>query len=223
MKHTRAVLFCSAILLAGCNSDDYDIDIDDIKWDGVYGKTEVQLINACTVPLDFHIGSYESDGDAPDIKAQKHRVGTLEAGQDQLKVKVSHNWSDERLSLQAFHRLTAQSSEYLVHKSAVGKDLTLVAWPDGQQVRLSVFAKSSSSQNGVYRLRLLATADNTSVQAANVKVVLKKGELSPWLSLNNCLGELKLNNLPIDVCKATAGQSFLLVLDNTKLLSLTQS
>ncbi len=223
MKYHSLGLLCSVLLLGGCNSDDYDINVDKINWTGAYGKTEVQLINASSTPLDFHIGSYESDGDAPDIKASKYRVGSLEAGQPQIQVKVNHNWSDERLSLQAFHRLNAQGSEYLVHKSAVGKELTLVAWQDAQQVRLSVFNKSSSSQNGVYRLRLLATSDNSQIQAGTAKIQLKKGELSHWISLNNCLGELKLNDQALDVCKATAGQSFLLVLDKNKILSLTQS
>ena len=110
MKYHSLGLLCSALLLAGCNNDDYDINIDKINWTGAYGKTEVQLINASSIPLDFHIGSYESDGDAPDIKASKYRVGSLEAGQQHIQVKVNHNWSDERLSLQAFHRSSAQDS-----------------------------------------------------------------------------------------------------------------
>jgi hypothetical protein len=218
MKYTAWTLVLAASFLTGCSSDDYDI-----KLKGINGKTDVQLINASQVPLDYHIGSFNFSGNAPDIKAQKYRVGTLEAGQDQLQVKVEHNWADERLSVQAFHRLTAQGSEYLQHKSDVGKDLTLVAWQDGPQVRLSIFRKSTSSQNGLYRLRILATADEVSVQAVSVTLQLKKGELSPWLSLNHCQGELRLNAQAVDVCKATAGQSFLVVTDKTTILSLTQS
>lgn len=218
MKYTALTLVLAAALLTGCGSDDYTI-----KLDGVHGRTDVQLINTSQVPLDFHIGSFKGNGDAPDIKAHKYRVGTLEAGQDQQQVKVDHNWADERLSVQAFHRLTAQGSEYLRYKSEVGKDLTLVAWQEGAQVRLSMFRKSSNSQNGVYRMRLLATSDDVMVQAGNVRLPLKKGELSAWFSLNHCLGDLKLNDQVVDVCKATAGQSFLLVVDKSKLLSLTQS
>lgn len=162
MRVATLPLLLTITCLTSCNSDDYNI-----KLDGAHGRTGVQLINASQVPLDFHIGSFKNNGNAPDIKAQKYRVGSLEAGQDQLQVKVDHNWADARLSVQAFHRQTAQGSEYLQHKSDVGKDLTLVAWQEGAQVRLSMFRKSSSSQNGVYRLRLLAIADDVLVQAGS--------------------------------------------------------
>ena len=75
----------------------------------------------------------------------------------------------------------------------------------------------------MYRLRLLAIADDVLVQAGSSRLALKKGELSAWFSLNHCLGDLKLNEQVVDMCKATAGQSFLLVVDKSRLLSLTQS
>lgn len=78
MKNATLMIALAVGMLTGCNSD----DVFDVHLDGVDGRTGIQLINASAQQLDYHIASFKGNGDAPDIKAQKFRPGSLEAGQD---------------------------------------------------------------------------------------------------------------------------------------------
>lgn len=215
-------LMLSLGLLSACNSDKVKDVLDD-TFAGLTEKTKVQLINVSGAPLDMHAAGYTASGQAPDIKASKHRLATMESGQLPQKTEVRRNYADERLVMQAFDRQDGRASEYLQIKSPLDKSLQLVAWSYNGQVRLSVFRWESSSQNSVYRVRVLAVADDVRVTAKAVQANLQKGVVSEWLSVNNCTGEFQINGKPLDICQATPGQSFLLIVDQQKILSLTLS
>lgn len=223
MKWMHAALlagFCS--VLTACNSDKVDKALDDV-FGGLNEKTKVQVINVSGASLDFHLAGYTASGRAPQINEVKYRLGSLEPGQPPLVAEVRRSYADERLVMQAFDRQSGRPSEYLQLSSAIDKSLQLVAWSQQGQLRLSAFRWERSAQNSVYRLRVLAVADGVRLNMPARQLSLQKGVISEWLSLNNCTAELQLNDQALDICQATPGMSFLLIVDQQKILSLTAS
>lgn len=209
-------------LTTGCNSDKVREVLDD-TFGGVTDKTKMQLINVSGASLDVHAAGYTASGNSPEIKATKHRVGSLEPGQLPLQAEVRRNYGDERLVIQAFDRQNRRASEYLQIRSPLDKSLQLVAWTSDGQVRLSAFRWESSSQNSIYRIRVLSVTDGVRVTVPALQLNLQKGVVSEWLSVNNCTGEFQINGKQLDICQATPGQSFLLIVDQQRILSLTSS
>ncbi len=216
----RKIILLSSIALltlSGCKVS----TVRDIIKDYDY-KNSYQLINASAAPVDIHIGAHDYTGKAPNISDSKYHVGSLEAGQDNITVKVKRDNIDYRVSVQSFHRLEKSGSNHLIYDVKNDDDQTVVAWQDQSAYRISAFKKQSSDQNGVYRVRFFATASGIEVKAGGSTQLLEKGQPSNWFSLQNCKGEFSINGKALDLCQATAGQSFLAVIDAGKVLSLSR-
>jgi len=223
MQSLKLIFLAAALSLSsGCNSDKVRKTLDD-TFGGVTDKTKMQVINVSGTSLDVHAAGYTASGTAPEIKASKHRIGSIEPGQLPLQTEVRRSYGDERFVMQAFDRQNGRASEYLQIKSSLDKSLQLVAWSFDGQVRLSAFRWESSSKNSVYRLRILSVADGVRITVPSMQTNLPKGTVSEWLTVNNCTGEFQINGKPVDICQATPGQSFLLIVDQQKILSLTIS
>lgn len=206
----------------GCNSDKVREVLDD-TFGGVTDKTKMQVINVSGTSLDVHAAGYTATGNSPEITSSKHRLGSLESGQLPLQAEVRRNYGDERLVMQAFDRQSGRPSEYLQIKSSLNRSLQLVAWSFEGQVRLSAFRWESSSQNSIYRIRVLSVTDGVTVTVPAHQLNLQKGVVSEWLSVNHCTGEFQINGKQLDICQATPGQSFLLIVNQQRILSLTSS
>lgn len=218
---TSAGLFVAVWLIAACSSEDVKLKLED-DWSLFSDKTRVQLINASLTPVDFHLAPFSETNGAPVISEAKYLRGSLEVGQAAKDVEVKRSYTNDKLSVQVFDRLSKAPGEFQQINSAPEKPLQVVAWQDDSKVRISVLRRESSSQNGVYRLRVLAVANEVQVKVGAAHVSLQKGQLSDWFSLQHCLGDLLLNGKALDLCQATPGQSFLAVLNQQKLLSLSQ-
>ena len=217
----RKIILLSSIallVLSGCKVS----TVRDIIKDYDY-KNSYQLINASTAPVDFHIGAHDFAGKAPNISDSKYRVGSLEVGQDSVSVKVKRDNIDYRVSVQSFDRLSKNGSNHLIYDVKNDDDQTILAWQDQNTYRVSAFKKQHSDQSGVYRVRFFATASGIEIKAGGTSQLLEKGQPSTWFSLQNCKGEFSINGKMLDICQATAGQSFLLVVDTTKVLSMSRS
>ncbi len=214
-------LWIGVWLLTSCSSDELDLKLSD-DWGQFSDKTKVQLINASQRPVDFHLAPFSETNGAPVISEAKYLRGSLEVGQAAKDVEVRRSYTNDKLSVQVFDMLTKAPGEFQQINSATEKPLQVVAWQDDTKVRISVFRRESSSQNGVYRLRVLAVAHELHLKVGSLDIRLQKGQLSDWFSLQQCQGELQLNSKALDLCQATAGQSFLAVLDKQQLLSLNQ-
>jgi hypothetical protein len=208
-------------LLTACSSDELDLKLAD-DWGQFSDKTKVQLINASQTALDFHLASFSETNGAPVISEAKYHRGSLEVGQAPKDVEVKRSYTNHKLSVQVFDMLNKAPGEFQQISSTPEKPLQVIAWQDESKVRISVLHRESSSQNGVYRLRVLAVANEVQVKVGTAQVSLQKGQLSDWFSLQQCHGDLQLNSKALDLCQATPGQSFLAVLDAKQLLSLTQ-
>ncbi|MBU1438867.1 MAG: hypothetical protein KJ930_02605 [Gammaproteobacteria bacterium] len=216
----RIILLSSLVLLAlpGCKVS----KVRDIIKDYDY-KNNYQLINASSEPVDIHIGAHDYTGKAPAISNSKYLVASLEAGQDSVSVRVKRDNIDYRVSVQSFQRLNKNGSNHWVYDVKNDDDQTVVAWQDNNAPQISAFKKQSSDQNGVYRLRFFAVSSGIEIKAGSSVQVLEKGQPSNWFSVQNCNGDFSINGKAVDVCKATAGQSFLLVVDADKVRSLNRS
>lgn len=212
------VMLCAGCVLGGCNEDDL-LEKAEKAISGGNAYTKLQFVNVSDVPLDFHVAPFGSAGQKPTITEHGYRVASLERLQLAIEQKVRRFYGDDRLVLQAFDRQTGKPGEYLEIKAALDKPLHVVAWSYQQQVRLTVWRRETSSINGSYRLRVLSVADAVQLVAAGKPLALKPGEVSDWLSLANCAGELVLNNKPVDICQATAGLSFVVIVNDQKVLA----
>lgn len=218
MRKIMMLSLVTVLTLPGCKVSTVRDIIKDYDYKNTY-----QLINASNEPVDIHIGAHDYTGKAPNISDSKYRAGSLEAGQDSISAKVRRDNIDYRVSVQSFHRLDKIGSNHLVYDVKNDDDQTVVAWQDNKAPRISAFKKQSSDQSGVYRVRFFATASGIEVKAGSSTQLLEKGQPSSWFSLQNCKGEFGINGKALDLCQATAGQSFLVVIDSGKVLSLSHS
>lgn len=216
----RIILLSSLALLVltGCKVS----KVRDIIKDYDY-KNSYQLINVSPVPVDIHIGSHDYTGKAPNIGDSKYRIGSLESGQDSISGKIKRDNIDDRVSVQSFQSLTKSGSNHLIYDVKNDDDQTVIAWQDNQAPRISAFRKQSSDQSGVYRVRFFAIASGIEIKAGGSSQMLEKGQPSGWFSLQNCRGEFSINGKALDICQTTAGQSFLLVVDPSKILNASRS
>lgn len=206
-------------VVSGCDEDDI-LEKAEKAISGGNAYTKLQFVNVSDVPLDFHVAPFGSGGQKPTITDHHYRVVSLERWQSAVESHVRRFYGDDRLVLQAFDRQTGKPGEYLQIKAALDNPLHVVAWSYQQQVRLTVWRRETSSINGSYRLRVLSVADAVQLVAAGKPLTLKAGEVSDWLSVANCTGELVLNNKPVDICQATAGLSFVVIVNDQKVLAL---
>jgi hypothetical protein len=126
------------------------------------------------------------------------------------------------VSVQSLHRLDKNGSNHLIYDVKNDDDQTVVAWQEQSAYRISAFKKQSSDQSGVYQVRFFATASGIEVKAGGSTQLLEKGQPSNWFSLQNCKGEFSINGKALDLCQASAGQSYLAVIDAGKVLSLSR-
>ncbi|ELR67809.1 hypothetical protein C942_00116 [Photobacterium marinum] len=95
-----------------------------------------------------------------------------------------------------------------------------ISWMDDNELMLSTATQQSSDLPNHYRIRVFSHQD-TRVQIISSVISsneVKKGQLSPYMTLENCSGELYFGAEAISLCDLDAGKSYLLITNGEDLL-----
>jgi hypothetical protein len=99
------------------------------------------------------------------------------------------------------------------HVLSAGDKLWVIAWGADGDEKLSVLAKKQNNQADTFNIRVFADGSYVVAVDGNQVVKTKAGEVTDYLTVNNCVDELVINGATIDLCSGDFGQSYLLVVD----------
>ncbi|GAA0373184.1 hypothetical protein GCM10009092_41730 [Bowmanella denitrificans] len=203
----RTILLASAMLTLGaCSSE----DIETANFGSDYYKSDYQLINATDLELDFYMANSELDGDERDPFKDKYKVAHL-ARLEEIK-QISHEHNVEREVSFYVHAPYASKASYKeAHKVKRDRHYQWLAWKSGDALSHSLFEKHESNKEGVIRVRLFATQADLHASQNDNQLTLTAGKVSDFQSVQQCNGGLKINQIPVNLCDASFGRSYLLV------------
>ncbi|WP_083651904.1 hypothetical protein [Photobacterium proteolyticum] len=112
---------------------------------------------------------------------------------------------------------TSESLEVMLNRA---DKLWAIAWLDNDELALSTIRQQPSSQEGKYSVRVFSHSDSRVQVISSVisAIEAKKGQITPYLTLENCSGELFFAAESISLCNLDPGKSYLLVTDGEDLL-----
>ncbi|XPF95022.1 hypothetical protein ACM9HF_03120 [Colwellia sp. RE-S-Sl-9] len=203
-----ASILATSSIISGCNDEAI-----------TYNDSKISYINALDEQATFFI---KQDGASGKIYNNKHRVISLL--KETASGEIKHTWFGFKQSQIAVEDTNTRSNYTSIKKTLRDKrNYWTVAWLDNNDYELSIFEKETSNMDGLYRVRVFSNGQYPIYINGNTTNTLftKKGEVSDFFSVEKCT-ELKIANNNIDLCKGDFGKSYLAVVDENGLLSLTE-
>lgn len=202
----RLIAVLLAILLSACSSE----DVETANFGSDYYKSDYQLVNATHLELDFYMANAALDGDEREPFKDKYKVAHIT--QEQTSQQISHEHNAGRKVSFYVHAPYADKTGYReTHKVKRDRHYLWLAWMSGEALSHSLFDRYESNLEGYIRVRLFAT--DTALQANNSEQImaLTIGKASEFISVDQCNGGLQVNGTAINLCDASFGRSYLLV------------
>ncbi|WP_462172258.1 hypothetical protein [Pseudoalteromonas xiamenensis] len=214
MKLPLTIATC-VLLLTACSEE----DIETANFGSSFFKNQYNLVNATDVEIAFHMANTELDGDERNVREDKYRVKVLNAGDASTQITHEHN-TNRQISffVESVNKLGMLVQEKIKVKNDT--DYHFIAMQgNNNSLNLKVLKKERSDHDNVFTVRLLAAAP-MSVSVNDQAVTLKTGEVSNWYQVDECVGDIRIQEVAVDICNASFGRSYLLVVNNDGLKSL---
>ncbi|MEH8018343.1 hypothetical protein MN202_13965 [Rheinheimera muenzenbergensis] len=203
----RTLILAAAVLtLCACSQE----DVETANFGSDYYKAEYQLSNATTLELDFYMANAELNGEKRKPYQDKYKVAHLAQQQDSTLISHEHN-SGRQVSFYVHAPYSGKGSYSQTYKVKRKHRYHWLAWMSGEALTHSLIEQRTSNQPGVIRIRLFATAASLEARQQAQTVRLQLGTVSDYLSVTQCDGGLRVNEQAIDLCDASFGYSYLLV------------
>lgn len=218
------VLTLCALVLSACGSSGLKEDIKKIT----RSKADISLINTTADVVNFY-AKYDDPLDSKDqeyvFNSQNLRFSSVNIG-DMATYEYSFQPQKKQLHL-GVQDSNSETLEGLGHvdldyKVKQSQPVWAVAWPKGGAYQITTFTKRVDNQDAVYRVRIFSH-HNLPVYlngASAVSFNLEQGKVSGTVSVNDCATGLKVGEQYLDLCQASLGQSYLVVVDQSGLRSL---
>ncbi len=196
----------SLSLLTAC-TDNIDNELDDADKDE---SAKVTVINSINESIDFH------------SKVDKILRGVLDNDQRRLTLSANSSGIHRFTSDDGKGTLGIQDTNTLTNSDTLDIELKnegsywAIAWSDGDFYELDVIEKKEGSATPDYRVRIFSDlAAEVFVNGETIAAdTLKKGAVGQSVSFTNCADGLTVGSLVIDMCDYTAGQNYLLVIND---------
>lgn len=205
-----SIILTTAILLfiTGCDGDALSKN-----------DATISYINALDEQANFYVKKSSNSGSIYDCK---HKAISLMRGENSDEIK--HKWFGLEKSELAVEN-TNNRKEQINIKEVLKDDRNywLIAWLDGSDHKLSLFKKSSSSRDNLYRVRVFANnkLDVYLDDSNNKLLTTEVGKVSNYFSVEKCTG-LVVGDNNIDLCSGDFGRSYLAVVDDNGLITLVK-
>ncbi|MCE2571128.1 hypothetical protein [Motilimonas eburnea] len=218
------LLTLSALVLSACGSSGLKEDVKKIT----RSKADISFVNTTYEVVAFY-AKHDDPLDSKDqeyvFNSQNRRFSQVDIG-DMATYEYTFQPQKKQLHLgvQDSNSQTRQGVGHvdLDYKVKQSKPVWAVAWLQGEAYKITAFAKRVDNQDAVYRVRIFSH-HNLPVYlngADTVSFNLEQGKVSAMVSVNNCATGLKVGEHSLDLCQASLGKSYLMVVNNTGLLSL---
>jgi hypothetical protein len=207
-KMVSMILTASMISLTGCNDDAI-----------TNNQATISYINALDEQATFYI---KKSSASSSVYSNKHKVVSLMSGEASNEIR--HEWfgfETSRLAVEDTNGRDEQESITELLKD--DRDYWLIAWINGRDYKLSLLKKSSSDQDGLYRVRVFSNEKLDIYLDGNETKFLttKVGEASNYFSVEKCTG-LVIEDNEINLCTVDFNRSYLAVVDAKGLISLVE-
>ena len=201
------------VFLVACDSDEVTEKLETANFGSDYYKNEYQLLNATDYELDYHIANVKLNGEERDVADEEYYVATIITGSQ------SQNIGHESNALRELRVYVASRNVYgpeVQRKVEVSKDknYNLLAWQQGEQVKLNVFKQKRDDKANALAIRVFAT-QTIDVKFNNKQFMLDAGELSAFNFTEHCVDGLSVEGQRVDLCDLSFGRSYLLVAGKT--------
>ncbi len=219
------MLTLSALVLSACGSSKLKEDVKNIT----RSKADISFINTTNDVVNFY-AKYDDPLDSNDqeyaFNSQNLRFSNISLGSMatyeytfQPQKQLLHLGVQDSNS-QSLQGLGHVDLDYKVKRSA---PVWAVAWLQGNEYKITAFPKRVDNQDAVYRVRIFSHNNQPVYLNGDISVSfsLEQGMVSNTVSVNDCATGLKVGEHSLDLCQANLGQSYLAVVDNTGLRSLT--
>lgn len=214
-----ALCIIVAVYLTACGGDSYS-EQDLLAEGELTGppQIEIDFVNTASESVDYFV---------------KQTNGSVTLFDDSNKVATNNNTEVARHSISwtattpleidigtwdtNTQSETAEALEVMLNRS---DNLWAIAWLDDSQIALTTTMQQPSSQEGKYSVRVFSHQD-TRIQVISTaisSIEAKKGQLTAYMTMENCSGELFFAAEAISLCHLDQGKSYLLITDGEDLL-----
>ncbi|WP_064603479.1 hypothetical protein [Photobacterium sp. J15] len=215
IRSALTILFSFCVASCGGGSSSSDTDTSQ---DASTRQVDIEFINTAGKSIDYFV----ADANGEELLYEESNKATS-CNNTEIN-KKSFSWDTPTpLSLKVGARDTntqTQSSDISELMLNNSENAWAIAWMDSDTLMLSTANQQSSDLPNHYRIRVFSHQD-TRVQIISSMVSsyeVKKGQLSPYMTLENCSGELFFATEAISLCDLDAGKSYLLITNGEDLL-----
>lgn len=224
IRPALAILFSAC--LAGCGGGGDDVETENLPQEQLGRQVGFEFINTGVDSVDFYLK--ESKTETP-LFDESNKVAT---NSDIQISQYTQTWSTPTPltvdigAIDTNSQATIGTVNDLVTNS--GEDYWLISWPDSELGETMLFAgrQESMDTDDKYTVRIFSLEDiNINILKASSGVLtsssIKKGEISVQHILDNCIGEMFIDNkTAVDFCgeNVTPGKSYLLIIKNNSVL-----
>ncbi|WP_299015250.1 hypothetical protein [uncultured Photobacterium sp.] len=181
-------------------------------------QVDIDFINTAGKSIDYFV----ADANNQELLYEESNKATSCSNKEINKKSFSWN-TPTPLSLKVGARDTntqSQTSDITQLTLNSSEKAWAIAWTDNDKLMLSTTTQQSSNLANHYRIRVFSHQD-TRVQIVSSMVStmeVKKGQLSTYMTMENCSGELFFGAEAISLCDLDAGKSYLLITNGEDLL-----
>ncbi len=200
------IIIVSVLLLNACSEDDLSFDEGED-----YYYNDYKLVNASNHELDFHMVNRDVVGKYPDVYKSKYRVASLTPQHTPYKIRHERNFHAKiKFAITApYHEIADNSVKYKVNNKT---DYHVIGWDKLHGVEISVVEQKQSNKTGEFRIRFFITEATTQLALEDNTITYNTAKETDFYTIKNCLDSIKVAEQPVDICQATPGYSYLLIL-----------
>ncbi|MGF1715828.1 hypothetical protein L4D08_13185 [Photobacterium chitinilyticum] len=214
-----ALTIIAVMYITGCGGDSYsEQDLTPESELGGPSQVDIDFVNTASKSVDYFV---KQTGSADPLFESATKVAT---NNDTEMARHTISWTtptplmlDIGIWDTNTQSETGESLEVMLSRS---DKLWAIAWPDNDELVLSTVKQQPSNQEGKYSVRIFSHT-NTRVQVISTaisSIEAQKGQITPYMTIENCSGELFFATEAISLCSLDPGKSYLLVTDGENLL-----
>ncbi|MCV2883164.1 hypothetical protein OE749_00450 [Aestuariibacter sp. AA17] len=211
----KRIVVLAAISLFGCSSEELETQ----NFGSDMFKSDYYFLNATQHELSYHMRNAEIDGDDRDPTDNKYRVAELAQRGAVSHVVHEHN-AGRKVNMLAHAPLSNGIEERLAFKADLDKHYNVVNWQNQGNISMSVFERRTSNKEAIIRTRLFVTEPDISIKVNGETITTSLGKVTDFFDVEHCQSTLEVNESFIDVCDASFGDSYLVILSADGLVNL---
>lgn len=197
--------FCAGLL--GCGGSDSN-ELDNT----LSHSAALSFVNSLDASSDFYLDKRSISLGYSGLFDSKNKVSD-DVNYNSVSATYSYSYKAMNNMINIGIKENNGAEEKNYHTLKNGDNLWVVAWLRGDEKKISVIPKKKQLQADQFSVRIFANGNYPVVVDGNQAIATKTGQISNYITVNNCASGLQINGANIDLCTGDFGQSYLLVVD----------